>query len=450
VRSSQVGYLVLLGAMLLPVSAGFGVTPQRPAPPHPAPPHPAPPPPAPPQKLQGVGSAQGFVDTIGVNTHINYFDRLYGNFDLVRTRLQQSGIRHVRDGGVIQNAGYNNMVYGRWHQLAAFGVKFDMVLDPRGSIKQPTAQNISQLLSLAGGAVESLEGPNELDDSKKPHWIDLTKNYQQELFEAKNQIPSAKSITLIGPSMAFVKNAQRVGDISAYITYGNLHPYPAGGMPSSVFPAEIQQAAQMYGNKKLVITETGYHNAVNDQRSQPSISEAAAAKYIPRLYFVDYNWGIVRTYLYEFLDEGSDPGQTNHEFHWGLVRYDGTPKPAFTALANVIHILQEPAGGTSSEGPVPPGIGIGGDTQSVQHTFLRKRDGRLYIALWQEVSSYDTKAHKDIQNPPRKVTVTLGKVFRQVNLYNPLRGASPIQQWKNAKTVTLEVPDSIVLLELAG
>jgi hypothetical protein len=401
-------------------------------------------------KPEAAGSAQGFVDTIGVNTHINYFDRLYGNFDLVRQRLQESGIRHVRDGGVIQNEGYNRMVYGRWHQLAAFGVKFDMVLDPRGSIKTPTPENLSQLIGLAGGAVESFEGPNELDDSKKPHWIDLTQSYQKELFEAKNQVPAAKAITLIGPSMAFVKNAVRVGDMSAYITYGNLHPYPAGGMPSSVFPKQIQQAQAMYGNKKLVITETGYHNATNDQRSQPSISEAAGAKYIPRLYFVDYNWGIVRTYLYEFLDEGNDPDDQNHEFHWGLVRYNGTPKPAFTALSNVIHLLGEPGGGGAAGKAAPLPLNLGGETQNVQHTLLRKADGRYYLALWQEIPSYDTKTHQDIHNPSHKVTVSTGRTFRQINLYDPLRGTTAVQHWNHTNTVTLEVPDSVVILEMAG
>jgi hypothetical protein len=221
-------------------------------------------------------------------------------------------------------------------------------------------------------------------------------------------------------------------------------------MPSSVFPKQIEQAQAMYGNKKLVITETGYHNATNDQRSQPSISEQAGAKYIPRLYFVDYNWGIVRTYLYEFLDEGNDPDDQNHEFHWGLVRYNGTPKPAFTALSNVIHLLQEPGGGGAAGKGAPLPLNLGGETQNLQHTLLRKADGRYYLALWQEIPSYDTKTHQDIHNPSHKVTVSTGRTFRQINLYDPLRGTTAVQHWNHTNTVTLEVPDSVVILEMAG
>ena len=45
-------------------------------------------------------------------------------------------------------------------------------------------------------------------------------------------------------------------------------------------------------------------------------SEAAAAKYVPRLFLEDYARGIVRTYLYEFLDEAADPGLTKCQMYW--------------------------------------------------------------------------------------------------------------------------------------
>ncbi|QNI32243.1 hypothetical protein H7849_25200 [Alloacidobacterium dinghuense] len=389
---------------------------------------------------------QTFVDSIGVNTHINYFDRLYGNFDLLKQRLEESGIRHVRDGAVLQNDAYNRLVYGRWKTLASFGVKFDMCFDPRGSIKQPSPEQISKLLDLAGGSVESIEGPNELDISKKPAWIDVAHNYQQALFTAAKQVPAATELNFVGPSMAFVKNAQRVGDISEFVTRGNLHTYAAGGMPDSLYAKQAQQATAMYGQKPLIVTETGYHNAMNNHGSQPPISEAAGAKYIPRLYFQSFNAGIEKTYLYEFFDEGNDPAQTNQEFHFGLVRYDGTPKPAFVAMRNLISILRDNSGGPASAGMLS--YQISDESPNLAHTLLRKRNGAYYLAIWQEVPSYDTKTQTDLVVQAVHESISFPKAFRHINLYNPMESASPIQQWSKAAKVDVNIPDHVLVLEM--
>lgn len=390
--------------------------------------------------------AQTFVDSIGVNTHINYFDRLYGNFDLLRQRLEESGIRHVRDGAVLQNDAYNRNVYGRWRTLASFGVKFDMCFDPRGSIKQPNPEQIAKLLDLAGGSVESIEGPNELDDSKKPFWIDVAHNYQQALYTAGMQVPAAAGLQFIGPSMAFVKNAQRVGDISAFVTEGNLHTYASGGMPDDLYAKQAQQAIPMYDHKPLVVTETGYHNALDNNGGQAPVSEAAGAKYIPRLYFQSFNAGIVKTYLYEFFDEASNPDLTNPEFHFGLVRFDGTVKPAFVAMSNLISILRDSSSGPATSGTLS--YQISGETQKLSHTLLRKRNGAYYLAIWQEVPSYDTRTKTDLDVPDEKEDLSFQKPFRRILLYDPLKGADPIQTWNKAENVEIEVPDHVLILEL--
>jgi hypothetical protein len=394
--------------------------------------------------------AQSFVDSIGVNTHINYFDRLYGNFDLLKQQLEASGIRHVRDGAVLQNDAYNRTVYGRWRTLASFGVKFDVCFDPRGSFKVPTADGIAQVLALAGGAVESIEGPNELDISKKPAWIDVARSYQQALFEAGKQTPAAANLIFIGPSMAFVKNAPRVGDISAYVTHGNLHTYAGGGMPDSLYAKQAAQATAMYGNKPLIVTETGYHNAMHNRGSQPPVSEAAGAKYIPRAYFQAFNAGIERTYLYEFFDEWSDPDQTNQEAHFGLVRNDGTQKPAFVAIRNMISILRDKSNASTTAAASTLSLAMTGETNSLAHTLLCKRDGVYYLALWQEVSSYDTKAQADLVVPPNNVTISFPKAFHKANLYDPLNSSAPVQQWGRAAKYDVQVPDRVIILELVA
>ncbi|MGA7860064.1 MAG: hypothetical protein WCA11_19145, partial [Terracidiphilus sp.] len=79
-------------------------------------------------------SAYDFVNSIGLNTHLNYFDRIYGDFPLVERELKSVGVLHLRDGIHLQNADYNAALYGRWIQLGKLGIRFDAVLDPRSNL----------------------------------------------------------------------------------------------------------------------------------------------------------------------------------------------------------------------------------------------------------------------------------------------------------------------------
>src|SRR5258707_9559274 len=113
-------------------------------------------------------SAYDFVNSIGVNTHLNYFDRTYGNFQLVERELKSIGIRHVRDGVHLMNADYNKAVYSRWSQLGDAGIRFDAVLDPRSNIGLLTPDKLNQINALANYTIESFEGPNEMAISNTP------------------------------------------------------------------------------------------------------------------------------------------------------------------------------------------------------------------------------------------------------------------------------------------
>ena len=43
--------------------------------------------------------ADAFVETIGVNVHLNYLNTAYANYkEVIKPRLQELGIRHIRDG----------------------------------------------------------------------------------------------------------------------------------------------------------------------------------------------------------------------------------------------------------------------------------------------------------------------------------------------------------------
>jgi hypothetical protein len=73
------------------------------------------------------GSAFALRDSIGVVTHIVYYDTAYGDWDKIVWRLWELGVGHVRDG-VYANPGWrdwNERYYRAVEQAASLGIKFD-------------------------------------------------------------------------------------------------------------------------------------------------------------------------------------------------------------------------------------------------------------------------------------------------------------------------------------
>jgi hypothetical protein len=219
---------------------------------------------------------------------------------------------------------------------------------------------------------------------------------------------------------------------------GNLHPYPAAKMPSAVFPEQTELAKQIFGDKPIVFTESGYHNALNDHRDQPAVTEQAAAKYVPRLFLEDFARGIPRTYLYEFFDESADAGLANNQLHWGLIRADGTEKPAFLALKRLIEELRDNAKPASI---TQLNWSLSEAKSTIHHVLLQKSTGELDLVFWEEVPSYDIRGKKDITNPTTKEVLTLGQKAQLVTLYEPTLQEAPLHKYENTETVPLEIPD---------
>jgi hypothetical protein len=387
-----------------------------------------------------------FVNSIGLNTHLNYFDAIYGNFPLFKLELQSIGVRHLRDGVHLQSSDYNHVLYGRWIQLGSFGVRFDAVLDPRSNLGPLSGAMLDQVDWLAGNTIESFEGPNEMDISGKADWISVDQGYQAQLFNSAKSMTAENSITIIGPSLAFASKSAQVGNLSSFMDEGNLHPYPAGKMPSVIFPEQVDFERAICGAKPIVITETGYHNAINEQHDQPGVSETAAAKYVPRLFLENFMRGIPRTYLYEFMDEKPDPGLTDAQEHWGLIRADGSEKPAFSAMKNLIAELNDSSEPTSVQALY---WSLNSASTQIHHLLLQKSNGTYDLVFWQEISSYDVQRHVDLKNPAITATLTLGRQARAITAYQPVLEAGPVHKWKNVRSVPVEIPDHPLVVEIS-
>lgn len=395
-------------------------------------------------------SAFDFVNSIGVNTHLNYFDRIYGNFPLVEQDLKSIGILHLRDGAHLGNDDYNRALYARWIKLGGLGIRFDAVLDPRSQLGPLNPALLNRIDALSGNTIESFEGPNELDIGNQKEWPSIDRDFDRELFDSTRSISTqstgaAHRIQVIGPSLAFASHSPQLGDLSEHLDEANIHPYPAGKMPSAVFPEQLDLARVMAGGKPIVFTESGYHNALNDHRSQPGVSEAAAAKYIPRLFLEDFLHGVARTYLYEFMDEAPNPALNNAELHWGLVRADGSEKPAFLAMKNMIAELND---STQPAQLRHIDWSLSAADPRIHHLLLEKSNGAFDLIFWQEVLSYDVRNQTDIENASVPARLTLGHEARKVTVYDPVKQSAPIAAHGNAKSISLTIPDEPLVVEI--
>ena len=376
--------------------------------------------------------ADDFVDSIGVNTHLEFTNTVYGKFSsLIEPKLTKLGVRHVRDGAYTAK-GYsrNHPYYEKCRALADEGVRFNLLVNVKTSYTKGTDfSKLGDIYEWCDGAVTSFEGLNEPDLRGLKDWVKKTKDVQKKLYEAVNRDSDLNGVKVLGPSVVW--KTRDVGDLSSYLDYGSWHPYNGGNCPSCTDPygngldSYLPKYREPSGGKPMVATETGYHNAVNmGATDHRPVSEEAAAAYVPRLFLEHFNRGIVRSYLYEFIDLYRDGGRDERDKNFGLLRNDGSEKPAYKALENLIDVLEDP--GADFE-PDALRYALKGATERVHSALLQKEDGTFYLALWQARSSYDTgaranaadkvSARGDRSVSEQALTLTLGTSIDEAALY---------------------------------
>lgn len=397
-------------------------------------------------KLEQAKASDSFVNAIGVNTHLMFTDSAYGRYDdLIKPKLQELGVRHIRDGG----PPHDQVFWSKIQDLGRVGIKTTLTF-----FGDPIPQVIANV-NKTKGAVEAIEGPNETDldqfnfsyNSKK--FPEGTRLYQQKLYTAIKGNPTTKSLPVLMPSMGWGENAQKLG-LLKWGDFGNMHSYPGLANP----PTDgldwyyIPHARKIAGKTKpLWVTETGYHNSLGDNAG---ISEQASGKYLPRLLLENFNRNIQRVYLYEFINQHPDTNSDGQK-NFGLLRYDGSPKPAFTAIKNMISLLKDPG---AKFGLKSLNYSLSGNTNDVHRTLLQKRDGNFYLVLWQEAKSWDNEKKKDAAIANRTLTLNLNTPISQVVAYQPLKSASPLKRYTNpngrVKQLQISVPDHPLVLRLVA
>jgi hypothetical protein len=296
------------------------------------------------------------------------------------------------------------------------------------------------------GAIESFEGPNEVDQDGQ---IATAAPFQQNLFQCAKAPAQGSAFDVVAASLAFVnpETTAALGNLSAWCDYGSLHSYAGGNPPSVPIPAQLALIAPVSGARPVMVTETGYHNAINSTPAagQPGVKELAAAKYLLRTHLVNFAAGVRRTYTYELFDQGNEtPALTIPDNHFGLVRTDGTRKPAFLALRNLLALLA-----TADTGPTPELTSCAIEGGEVQALLLSHGTNRWLLFLWQEVNSYDLALQRDVYVPA--VPVEIGFATKMlVEVYDPLSGVSTRPHFKRVLRTALMVPDYPLVVTISG
>lgn len=177
------------------------------------------------------------------------------------------------------------------------------------------------------------QGPREM-------YVDLLKAAYQAI-KAADPEAQVLGCSTAGIDTGFIRLVAEKGGVYDILT---IHPY-RGSLDDPGFLRELQETAalteELYGEPKPVwITEMGWSTQV-----QGGVSERQQAGLLARCYLGAVASGASQNISwYDFREDGADPFYNEH--HFGVLRHDLTPKPAYRAFATVARLL---AGRTSPE-----------------------------------------------------------------------------------------------------
>ena len=399
--------------------------------------------------VETASSTNSFVNIMSVDTHYNYNNLVYGNTQLIKSLLGGLGIQHIRDGSDRQ------YVWDDWYNdlYTPYGITVVANFTPASYW---TLSDMLNLLKSHPPMVYGAEGANEPDafgiSYNGQTGYPATISFQNDLYNAIKGDSVTNHMPVLAPPMAFPEDAANLAPLSS-INYETMHSYPGGALPNDQLDTRwIPDTNKMVGSgnptKPIWVTETGYHTAVNCSGcSQPGVSELAQSKYLPRLFGEYFNRGIQLASIYELIDEGTDT--TNQEQNWGIVRNNGTPKPAYTAMKNLISLLKEPATNFT-----PGGLdySISQAPSTVHHTLLQKSNGDFYLLLWNNVSVYNTTTKQDISNQSVPVTLNFTTGINKATTYTFDNSGNTSSSTKTVSNnqLTVNVSDSMTVVQLSN
>jgi len=396
--------------------------------------------------------ADQIADMVGCGTHFDKAGVYSDSFVTLKSRLQELGVRHIRDTNFGSDSAFNDRV----NQLAGTGIKSDIICEPWWT----WPENLTYFKAIKyqpNAPVEFIEYPNELFDYPGVTTSQCITAYINFYSTYKGDTATA-GIPLFGPS--FSNNVSGPGqfidsggyDMTDKMDYGNLHCYPGGtyvegpqgGGNGISLDADINEYHLInQGNKPLVATETGYQLPFDNQWG---VTDSVAAKYEPRVLMWYLKKDIKYTYRYQLINDTNNLSWPANNYE--ILNSDCSRRLSFYAIKNTIKLFNDPG---QSFKPGTLNYALSGDTSGIQSIVFQKRNGNFLLVLWQAISSGTCNASPDnYNNPPVEVKVTISGMVGGTALgYLPSFDSNSVASYLRIDTMTINVPDHIYILEIS-
>jgi hypothetical protein len=422
------------------------------------------------QTMIQARKADQFVDSMGINVHMEYGNTPYKNYAAINERLLSLGMRHFRDE--INDA--DPSFVSELRRIGELGYTLCGLIEggndypPLGTKLEASA--VVPMIRHLLPTIVAVEGPNEPDNSSFAYdgvpYPQGAINESEDLWKIVKGSLETRALPVVVMSEGNPENFTQLAAITPppidYATYGNMHAYQAGGVGDHLLARlYIPYSRDLTGSDRLWTTEMGYHNNTQylSDEEQQGVSQRASAIYLPIAFLSGFNHGVMRTFCYELIDESYDPDleSGSGEGHYGLLNYDGSPKPAYSALKNLIALLRERKVKDFQPGSLR--IDFSGAPSTMGYTLLEKSSGHYYLALWNDIKVYRTATSasdpgKDLYPP--SVAVTLRFSAPQtfvVYAPNDPSGVNPTNAYTISVTthsIQLELPAKVLLIKIAG
>jgi hypothetical protein len=402
-----------------------------------------------------ASSASAFLDSIGVNTHV---DQGCDPKSYVEP-LRYTGIRQVRDG--------ERHVPGELLIHRQTGTRF--TINGAGDLKGllTAARTLA-----AEDALLALEGPNEPNNfpiayrgerggGRDGSWVPVA-DFQRDLYAAVAADPVLRHYPVFAPSETGAETdnvglqfltiptggATLMPSGTRFADYANVHNYVIGNGGlygdnqawNAADPVLNARWDGLYGNNGVtwnrhypgyatrdlpalhrVTTETGW-----DTGSDPG-GEHIQGVVLTNTYLAQFKRGWAYTFVYEMRDgEGGAGAQ-------GM--YSGTrPKLAATYLHNLTTVLADRGGKRASASLA---YAIPDQPATAHDLLLQKSSGQFELVVWGE------RVHGgDI------VTIDLGATREIVRVYDIVTGTLPVQSLRRVASVQLTLTNHAMVVEI--
>lgn len=341
-------------------------------------------------------------------------------------------------------------------ELGANGRRLHALMGKPGQ----TAGTPEQLVALVGaslaGVTQSMEGPNEWDLKGGSDWVPELRAYQTRLYQAAKENAATRNIPVAAPAFGTPwkpDSYDAFGYAGDICDWGNSHIYTGGFVPGYRTDLMLDLERRVSGNVTQMVSETGWHNAPNTTTNHFYTPERVAGVYAPRLLLEYVARGVPKMSIYKLINERLDPGGTDREANFGLLRYDYSRKPAFISLANLNRIVNQQfrTGGRGLPGPLFADVQVeGGRLGELATVLVGRPDGRYLLFAWRPLAAiYEPR--KRLYLDPGTMPVSVDwSTPRRVRRFVPSESASSLEVRTESRTeLTLGAEMQILIVEPA-